>query len=241
MISISSFAINRLFNIDIEEEEEKKGKKRGNKKYHCTHKCHTDCEDIYPTEQLSAEVLKEATDIVERHFSRKIVTIKELQTIDDNGISAIERVMRFLNKIKVPLSNSAISELKSALGDNLKNESFEYTNKVLDTPGVDVKLTEDKGRKNRDNKGKEKDREKGKDKGKDKDVDECDAFGLLDLIKDFKNAVSNKDNDTVIDCLLTFLEIFAFASYTQQKYGVKIIESCYKQISKHLCWLKLSI
>lgn len=198
----------------------------------CTHECYNNPEklNLYLTPQL----IEETSEIIERHFSRKLVKIRSVEKAGEKAIQAIERLMKMVNVLSIPLSKKAAVEIKGIFGDKLQSEDFHFTSKVLEKEPVDIKITNKKPeRKQKEPREPREPKEEKKQKKKSQwTEDDCDALGMINLLREFRKAASNKQTDMFLECLLAFLEAFPFASYLQQKDGIKIIESCYKEASK---------
>jgi len=153
-------------------------------------------------------------ETVERQFWCKVKGLKDLNNITDDALQAVERLMKFLNGTSISLSTQATSLLKERLGAKLNSESMNFTSKMLKKEGVDLNhgIKEEK---------KEQKKEQKKQKKKDnidassshnidaniKTIEDCDAFGFLDLFRELRNCVSNKvDTSTMMECFVAFLE-----------------------------------
>lgn len=206
---------------EVKQEPKKNDRQKRNRNW-CTHEWYA-LEDFAGVE-LDEEVVKELNEILERHFSRKIILTKDIDKLSESGISSIDRIMRFAHLLGLSLSKDGVKEFKTAFSTILESDKFEWTNKMLEKEAIDIKLEEDNSVKKSSNKKKNYEYTK----------DDWDAFGYLELVKDLKKALSSKNTDLLIECIAVILETYPFASLIVQKEVNKVIEKASEHISKSI-------
>lgn len=178
--------------------------------------------------ELSSELQKEATKLLDDEFSRRFGRIRGIPKCGDYCLKSLERVMKFADELGLQLVTQAAYKLKKFYKTKLDEEKLPYLAKMVSKDTVDIKPHKEEKESREDNTKKEK-------KHKPKRIiteDDCDALGYLQMIKDAKNALSQKNEEGFIDLILAMMETFPLCSYVQQKKVVQLLETGLKNISK---------
>lgn len=163
---------------------------------------------------------------MEVYFSRKILEIRDPEKLTEKSTEAIEGAAKFFTNIGIQPSKIAQEGVKSVL----EVDKYESLKKFLETDSVDIKISEDKNQnKRQDNRPKKQIKTVWK-------IEDCDAFGAYDLVKDIKDALKKKNPGHFYDCLFAVLDCFPFVSKIVQSKFVKVIETASKKynISKEI-------
>ena len=88
---------------------------------------------------LQGDSLIECNKITEIQFSRRLMSLTDVDSLTADGIAVIDITAKFLWDLGIQLSHNANTEIKK----NLEKVESEWLNKLLENETVDVRCRED--------------------------------------------------------------------------------------------------